>query len=80
MKGAKAPSFIDFDLSGITNSESNFVKYPIPSHSLHCPNGLLNEKNLGEISGKVLSHLVQDKFLLKIFLILPDSKITTPSP
>ena len=50
---AFTPSYNVLFLSGITKSGSIFIKYPMPEHSGHAPNGLLNENILGDNSGKL---------------------------
>ena len=50
LNGSIAFSSIDF-ISSISRLISKFSKYPKPSHSLQAPYGLLNENNLGDISG-----------------------------
>ncbi|MBS1268540.1 MAG: hypothetical protein MAG458_01270 [Nitrosopumilus sp.] len=44
---------MDFDLSGITKSESNSIFTPRPLHVLHKPKGELKEKFLGSSSPMV---------------------------
>ena len=51
---AFTPSYNVFDLSGIIKSSSIFITNPIPLHSGHAPNGLLNENILGVNSSKLM--------------------------
>ena len=53
---------------GITRFGSTFNFTPIPSHSSHAPNGLLNENNLGSISSIVKPLSGQANFVEKIKL------------
>ena len=50
---AFTPSYKVLFLSGIIKSSSILIKYPIPVHSGHAPNGLLNENILGDNSSKL---------------------------
>ena len=47
---AFTPSYNVLSLSGIIKSSSILIKYPIPVHVGHAPNGLLNENILGDNS------------------------------
>ncbi len=49
-QGAIAPSFIEIESSGITNSSSTSSFEPIPVHSAQAPKGELKENDLGSIS------------------------------
>ena len=84
-QGAIAPSAIEIESSGITNSSSTTSRVPIPSHSPHAPNGELNEKDLGSNSSIDTSHFMHAIFSLKLFSRLGDltgsstnSRITIP--
>src|SRR5919204_4722814 len=52
--GFIAPSSMLFDLSGIINSGSNSILIPRPLHSLHAPNGELNENVRGSKSPRLM--------------------------
>ena len=84
-QGAIAPSEIEIELSGITNSSSTTSRVPIPSHSPHAPKGELKEKDLGSNSSMEISHFIQAIFSLKLFSRFGDftgsstnSRITIP--
>src|SRR5215510_11516279 len=49
-QGLMAPSSMLLDLSGIIKSGSNSILMPRPLHSLHAPNGELNENVRGSRS------------------------------
>ena len=51
---AFTPSYNVLFLSGTIKSSSILIKYPIPVHSGHAPNGLLNENILGDNSSKLI--------------------------
>ncbi len=51
---AFTPSYkVLFFYQELLNQDPFFIKYPIPEHSGHAPNGLLKENILGDNSGKL---------------------------
>ena len=53
LHGLIAPSIIDNPSSGTIFFGSAEYIFPMPSHPLHAPIGLLNEKSLGSISPRL---------------------------
>src|SRR6185503_12292004 len=76
LHGTIAPSKMLLDLFGMTSSGSNSVLIPSPLHSLHAPNGELNENVRGSRSP---SEILQcgHAFLCEYMKSLPSDETTT---
>src|SRR5919201_4800702 len=78
--GLIAPSSMLLDLSGIIKSGSNSILMPRPLHSLHAPNGELNENVRGSKSPREIpqrGHAFRWEYILSL---LSTETITTPLP
>src|SRR5919108_5906843 len=78
--GLIAPSSMLFDLSGIINSGSNSILMPRPLHSLHAPNGELNENVRGSKSPSEIPQRGQELRCEYIVSLLSTETTTTPLP
>src|SRR5688500_12720531 len=78
--GLIAPSIMLFDLSGIIKSGSNSILMPSPLHSLHAPNGELNEKVRGSKSPSEIPQWGQAFLCEYIVSLLSTETTTTPPP
>ena len=65
-----APEAKEIFLSGTTKSVSNLSSFPSPSQRGHAPCGLLNENNLGSISGMLKPDIGQENLSEKIIFSL----------
>ena len=64
---------------GTISSGENFLIIPKPEHSGHAPLGLLNENDLGSISGMLIPQSGHAKFSLNVMLLSPiTSTVITP--
>src|SRR5919201_6428667 len=80
VQGRIAPSIMLFDLSGIIKSGSNSIFMPRPLHSLHAPNGELNENVRGSKSPREMPQRGQAFRWEYILSLLSTETITTPLP
>src|ERR671922_1066470 len=78
--GFIAPSSKLLDLSGIIKSGSNSILMPRPLHSLHAPNGELNENVRGSKSPREIPQRGQELRCEYIVSLLSTETTTTPLP